>query len=162
MKTIKRILKKWLGINELRELCDERDIYVNKRIGEEVERFNQLFNTNKRKITLNSATINDAVKTYDKMLDRLNKLEKYVQFIDSNKRLLKLEAIVNNDIGNNKDEAKDIKYFELFIDSLVNDISKYIDLDIGNTIYGTSNKNDIKDIILTHINLNNKGGCDND
>ena len=69
---MKKLLKKWLGINELRELCDERDIYVNKRIGEEVERFNQLFTNNKRKITLNSAMINDAVKTYDKMLDDIN------------------------------------------------------------------------------------------
>ena len=106
MKTIKRILKKWLGINELIALYDERDIYVNKRITEERERYNKLFITNERNLA-------NAVKTYDKMIDDINDKIDNIDDDYANSRIntissrvSKLETIVNNDIGNNKDEQE--------------------------------------------------------
>ena len=118
MNKIKRMLKRWLGINYLIDLCDERDIYVNKRIND----------------------IND--KIID--IDYSNKL----CIIES--RIKKLEEAQNPYDKDGMFKDDDV------IDSLVNDV-------YNATNYGNyTNKNGLKDIILEHIDLNDKGDCNND
>ena len=46
MNKIKRMLKRWLGINQLNDLCNNLDKDLHKILGEERERYNKLFITN--------------------------------------------------------------------------------------------------------------------
>ena len=171
MNKIKRMLKRWLGINYLIDLCDERDICVNKRITQEQERYNKLFITNERNLA-------NAVKTYDKMLDDINDKMLDVQQVLNDKMLdviaklrnnidsngyNRIEAIVNDKIDKVNDRLDVNRVFER-----LNKLEAIVNNDIGNNEEDKKNKHFKQCLILKieallkHINLHYKGGCDND
>ena len=139
MNKIKRMLKRWLGINYLIDLCDERDICVNKRITEERERFNKLFHSNK-------FTINNAVKKYDKMLDDIND---------------KIQSPYDKD-GMFKDE-EDKKQI---IDDLLYKHNEHLQVLLDEEYKKNKHFKECAilkiNALLEYINLHNEGGCNND
>ena len=126
MKTIKRILKRWLGINYLIDLCDERDKDLHKILGEERERYNKLFHANK-------FAISNAVKTYDKMLDDINDRIDNIDYVNNsdvnnliNKRLK--ESPYDKDGMFKDEEYKKNEHFKECLILKIDALLKYINL----------------------------------